>query len=137
MAASPDANVGHFYYKTDLMTSEPIDLPSGTFFKSRRSKDEDVAIVDGQLTVVSTDVTTITQNFKKDEHSYDYGDLKKEVKALAKKCKDNNVKLNGDVVVFANGSDYFRLRVVDNVVKVEGAVLGWPSGGVAPMHANW
>jgi hypothetical protein len=138
MSKSPDANVSHFYYNTDLTVDQPVDLPDGSFFKSRRSKDEDVQIVNGQLTVVATDVTTISQTKAKTDYSYDYTDMKKEVQKYAKKCKDLGVNLNGEVLVFDEGNNkYFRLRVVNNAVEVEGAVLGWPSGGTAPLHADW
>ena len=136
--SKPDANVGHFYYKTDLTVDQPVDLPDGNFFKSRRTKEEDVAIVNGELTVVSTDNTTISQTLKKDQHSYEYDDMKKEVLKYAKKCKDLGVKLNGEVVVYDGGeSKYFRLHVVDNDVEVQAAVLSWPGGGSAPLYDDW
>jgi hypothetical protein len=137
MSKSPDATVAHFYYNTDLTVDQPVDLPDGSFFKARRTKDEDVQIVNGQLTVVATDVTTISQTIPKTDYSYEYSDMKKEVQRYAKKCKDLGVKLNGQVVVYADGENYFRIRVVDNVVDVEGAVLAFPTGGLAPRYEDW
>ena len=136
---SIDASVGHFYYKTDLTVDQPVDLPDGNFFKARRTKDEDVALdASGQMVIVTTDVTTINQKVDHNTYSYEYDEMKKEVAKYAKKCKDLGVKLNGEVVVFDEGNTkYFRLLVQDNTVTVEGAVLGWPGGGTAPLHEDW
>lgn len=139
MSASPDSNVGYFSMNADLTVDQPVDLSDGAFFKSRRTKDEDVTLdAEGRMVIVSTDITTITQNHTKKDSLYDYGEMKKEVKGYAKKCKDLGVKLNGQVVVFdVDHSKYFRLLVQDNAVKVEGAVLGWPGGGTAPLFEDW
>ena len=136
---SVDGDVEYFHYKTDLTVDQPVDLPDGNYFKARRTKDEDVQLdASGQMVIVTTDVTTITQKVDKNDPSYDYKDMKKEVTNYATKCHSLGVKLNGEVVVFDSGNQkYFRLLVLDNNVTVEAAVLGWPGGGTAPLFADW
>lgn len=139
MSKSIDNNVEYFQYKTDLTVDQPVDLPDTTFFKARRTKDEDVTLnAQGQMVIVSTDVTTITQAHGAQEQSYGYDDMKKEVTKYAKKCKDLGVKLNGDVVVFdISNQKYFRLLVHDNAVTVEAAIIAWPGGGTTQLHDDW
>lgn len=132
MSASPDSNVEYFQYDLDLTVDPPAALSTTSHFACRRSKDEDVVVVDGAITVVSRDVTTVTQAHDKSVVLYDYSDLKRNVKALAKAAKDAGSKLNGQVVVRANTVDYFRLAVRDNVVKVESAQLSFPDGTTCP-----
>lgn len=140
-----ESNISTFQYSTDLKIDPP--LPDGKtrglsndFLKLKQSKDEDVKMVDGEITVVSTSVTSVIPVKKVAEYVYDYASLKNGLKAIAKIAKDNGSSLDGSVLVHDTDNDRFlRIRVDASNIKVEEAkqALVWPDGTRTDLPKEW
>jgi len=134
-----DADIEHFYFRIDLAIDPPLPDSKAKgaendFFKLKQKKDEDVKLVDGEIVVVSSNVTSIEQANTPEDYCYDYDTFKKAVAAVAKIAKDAGSSLDGQVVVKnGNNGQFLRLKVDNSVVTVEAANLGWPDGTQTPM----
>lgn len=129
-----DADVEYFYYDVDLQIDPPlpdskIKSASSDHFKVTQFKDEDVQMVNGEIAVVTHEVTKVAPKHSVSDHLYGYTTLKAGLGAIAKVAKDSGSHLNGQVIVKDDATNkIFRLKVVDNTVTVEEAMLGWPDG---------
>lgn len=136
-----DSNIDGFQYSVELKIDPPlpdnlIKGHSGGHFSLRQNKDEDVKFIDGEIVVVSNNITEVYRLGTFDDVSWEYKELKKELAALAKSVKSNKSQLDGQVVVMDRDRNrYLRLLVKNCTVSVEAAetVLGWPDGTHSPL----
>lgn len=140
MSKTIDSSVDYFWYRADLTIDPPlpdakVKAGDGQLLSCRQFKDETVDIVNGELTVVSKNVTQVSAKANPDVMQYEdsYKDLKANVKTLATLAKDAGSTLSGYVFIRTNDNRFFRLNVVNNAVKVEAALLAWPDGTTQPL----
>lgn len=134
-----DDGISEFYYNADLTIDPPLPDSkmkgvSNDFIKLKQIKDEDVQLIDGEIVVVSNNVTGIQQVQDANDYTYNYSEFKKGLVALAKVARDAGSVLKGQVVVKdANNGKFFRLKVDGNTFTAEAALLGWPDGTQSPF----
>lgn len=132
--------VGYFFYASDLAIEPIIKAKhNGTFFELKTTKDENVDFVNGEITVITTEVTALKTHHKETENVYDASSLKNEIDQIATLAKANKASLNGQVVMRQAGDDedmgVYRILVVDNKVTVEEGALAarWPDGTTSTL----
>lgn len=142
-----DADVEYFFYSVDLTIDPPLDDTSaakfGTneFLTLKQVKDEDVKLVDGEIVVVSTNVTSVKAGHKSADQVYGYSELKKAASILAAIIDKTDSTIAGHIIVrrgdgdSAVGAAPWRLRLNDKIAVVEPAALGWPDGTQSPWPA--
>lgn len=140
-----ESSIGAFMYSTDLKIDPP--LPDGKtrglsndFLKLKQSKDEDVQMVDGEIKVVSTSITSVLPAKKATDWTSDYPALKNGLKAIAKIAKDNGASLDGVILVRdIDNSRVLRLRCDAGNIKVEEArqALVWPDNTTTTLPKEW
>ena len=137
-----DADIEQFYYNCDLtidpqLPDSKIKGASNDYIKLKQIKDEDVQLVNGEIVVVSNNATGIEQVHSVDEYMYNYGTFKKGLAAIAKIAKDAGANLNGQVVIKdADQGRFYRLKVENNTITPECALLGWPDGTQTPFPTS-
>lgn len=137
-----DADISEFHYRPDVTIEPALDAAKARsidndYFKLKQIKDEDVQVVDGQLTVVSKNATALQPKQKPDEYTYSYATFRKEVEALSKLVTSAGSKITGQIIVHdANNSRYYRLRFDGVKVVAEAALLGWPDGTQTPYPSG-
>lgn len=137
-----DSDVSEFYFRIDLAIDPPLPdskskAAANDYFALKQKKDEDVQLVDGNIVVVSNNVTSIEQGSDPTDYTYGYEGFKKALVGVTKLAKDAGSEVNGQVVVRdASSQRFFRIKVDANNITVEAANLGWPDGTQTPMPEN-
>jgi hypothetical protein len=137
-----DDGISEFYFNADLTIDPPlpdskIKGVSNDYIKLKQIKDEDVQLINGEIVVVSNNVTGVLQEQGADDYTYNYPDFKKGLVALAKVARDAGSVLKGQVLVKdANNGSFLRLKVDGNTFTAEAAALGWPDGTQTPFPEN-
>ncbi len=131
--------ISYFHYSSDLKI-EPIIKAKhdGDYYQLKTTKDENVEIVNGEITVVTTEVTALKQSYKENDQRYGPNDVKTEVERIALLAKTNNASLDGQVIIResdADSSRVFRILVKSNKVTVEEGTpaVAWPDGTTSPL----
>lgn len=133
-----DADIEHFYFRMDLAINPPLPdskakAGKNDFFALKQKKDEDVKVVNGEIVVVSNNITSVEQSSDPSQYFYNYSDFKKAIATVGALASGAGSSLDGQVVVKdGNTGRYFRLKVVAGSVTVEAANLGWPDGTQTP-----
>jgi hypothetical protein len=127
------SNVGYFWYTSDLKIEPQISKVkhSGTFYELKTTKDENVEIVDGEIKVVTTEVTALKANHKETETVYSADEMRGEIEKIAGLAKANKAELNGQVVIRTESDgSIFRVLVTNNKVEVQQGepAARWPDG---------
>lgn len=130
--------VGYYYYASDLKIEPIIKAKhSGEYYELKTTKTEDVDVVNGEITVVTTEVTALKTKHREDEQVYGPNDLKVEIEKIAALAKANNAILDGQVVIReSDGEDrVYRVLVVSNKVSVEQGAMAvrWPDGTTSDL----
>lgn len=139
MTKSIDSDVEYFNFRSTLTIDPPLPDTkvasfSNGFLKLKQTRDEDVQIVDGEIKVISKHVTEVEAQVTPGDMQYSgYADVKAGVKGAAKIAKEAGSVLSGYIFVHTSDNRFFRLNVVNNVVKIEGALLAWPDGTTSPF----
>ena len=143
---APDADVAYYYYKPDLIIDPPLKDAVVKAYASnhlglKQKKDEDVQMVDGEITVVSTNITTVTASVKANQYADGYDHLKRAFVDLVALVAANGSAITGQILVrrygdFTPANEFFRLVPDGSKVKVEGAVLAFPDGTRLPVPAG-
>lgn len=113
---------------------------SARYFELKQSKSEDVKLVNGELEIVTTNVTSISLAHEATSQ-HGFQDMVKEIANVANQADQNNCTVQGTIIVHAdvedkNGTEetrYYRILVNGKSVKTERAVLAWPDGSKTPV----
>lgn len=140
----PDDDVEYFYFRPMLTIDPPLpdaavkafntSGAASQFFGLKQKKDEDVKVVDGEIKVVTTNITAVEANAPPTQHTRGYPAFKAGVEKLCALVTASKSSIEGYVLVRryddneeAEGG-FFRLRPEGGKCIVEGSVIAWPDG---------
>lgn len=140
---APDAGMSYYYYKPDLVIDPPlkdavVKAYTNEYLGLKQKKDEDVQMVDGQIAVVSTNITTVTATAKPNSYADGYDHLKRGFTDLVALVDANGSAITGQILIrrynnVGGDNEFFRLVPDGSKVKIEGAVLSFPDGTRLPV----
>lgn len=140
-----DADMSYFYARPDLTIDPPLKDAiirgfNSDWLKLKQKKDEDVKMVDGEIQVVTTNITTVTCIIKPQDYGSGYDGLKADFGKLVALVAANGSTISGYILIRrhedALENEFFRLVPDGSGCKVEAAVLTFPDGTRLPMPSG-
>ena len=142
---APDHQVTYFYYRVDLTIDPPLAAAvvktfPNNYLALKNKKDEDVRMVDGVITVVSTNITSVLAQHNPDNMLSGYAELKKEFGQLCTLVAKTSSTLEGHILIRRSedeqAPEFFRLVSHGSVAVTEAAVLAFPDGTKLPIPSG-